>query len=227
MLCSEPEPDTCRVETTTPNQCYSLRLARSLLQEPAFYILVLAIVTGEYTEIVFLATAVEYGEDRAVTMQASEQLVTLWFLGQFIGSGVLPVIADYVRYSSSSVYVVTFLLSSISLAVLPHVMDIAGLSVVLATHGMATGFIRCVKCVVIANQVGTERTAACWGISGLAIIPLSLANPVIIGFFRDKGGSYDNFYRMLSGINLFVVVSFALFLLFCKTRKSAIENHNN
>ncbi|KAL1468406.1 hypothetical protein MTO96_025450 [Rhipicephalus appendiculatus] len=131
------------------------------------------------------------------------------------------------RLCRSSVYVVTFALSSISLAVLPHVMDITGLSVVLAIHGVAMGFIRCVKCVVIADQVGTERTAACWGISGLAIIPLSLANPTIIGFFRDEGGSYDNFYRMLSGINLFVTVQFAFFLVCRKARKSAIEDKHN
>ncbi|KAH7957385.1 hypothetical protein HPB52_018379 [Rhipicephalus sanguineus] len=85
--------------------------------------------------------------------------------------------------------------------------------------------IRCVKCVVIADQVGTERTAACWGISGLAIIPLSLANPVIIGFFRDAGGSYDNFYRMLSGINLFVTIQFALYLVCRKPRKSVTEDN--
>ncbi|XP_037512209.1 monocarboxylate transporter 9 [Rhipicephalus sanguineus] len=181
MRSSEPEHSTCRVETIAPNQSCPLRLALSLLHEPAFYILVFAIVAGDYTEIVFLATAVEYGEDRVLTMEASERLVTVWFLGQFIGSGLLPVIADCTGYSRSSVYVVTFAFSSISLAALPHVMEIAGLSVVLAIHGMAMGFIRCVKCVVIADQVGTERTAACWGISGLAIIPLSLANPVIIG----------------------------------------------
>lgn len=221
------EQNKLPVETTTSNQSCSLLLALSLLNEPAFYVLAFAIVAGDYTEVVFLATAVEYGEDKSMTIEASEHLATLWFLGQFLGSGVLPVVADCAGYSRSSFYVVTFAISSISLVVLPHVTDVGGLSVLLGIHGMAMGFIRCVKCVVIADQVGTERTAACWGISGLAIIPLSLANPLIIGFFRDSGGSYDNFYRMLGGINLFVAVQFGSFLIFCKTRMSVIGNLHN
>ncbi|XP_037514082.1 monocarboxylate transporter 9 isoform X1 [Rhipicephalus sanguineus] len=220
------EQNIPRDETITPNQSRSLQIVLSLLKERAFYVLVFAIVVGDYTEIVFLATAVEYGQDMNLSMEASGQIVTLWFLGQFLGSGLLPVIADNLSYSRSSFYVVTFAISSVSLVVLPHMTDIGGLALLLAIHGMAMGFIRCVKCVVIADQVGTERTAACWGISGLAIMPLSLASPEIIGYFRDSGGSYDNFYRMLGGINFLVTLQFALFLACRNRRKTAIEINN-
>lgn len=220
--CSALEQNTPKDETITPYQSRSLQLVLSLLKEHVFYVLVLAIVVGDYTEIVFLATVVEHGQDQNLSMQACEQLVTLWFLGQFLGSGLLPVIADNLRYSRSSFYVVTFAISSVSLVVLPHVTDIGGLALLLAVHGMAMGFIRCVKCVVIADQVGTDRTAACWGISGLAIMPLSLASPEIIGMIRDSGGSYDNFYRLLGGINFLVTLQFALFLACRKARKTAI-----
>ncbi|XP_065296085.1 monocarboxylate transporter 9-like isoform X1 [Dermacentor albipictus] len=211
--------NTARNRMVVPSQSFSLKIALSLFKEPAFYVLLLGSLVGDYTEMVFLATAVEYAEDKSMSIKNSEHLVTLWFLGQFLGSGLLPLLADCVGHSRSLFYVVTFALSSVSLVVLPHVMDIPSLSVLLPIHGMAMGFIRCVKCVVIADQVGPERTAACWGISGLAIIPLSLANPTIIGFFRDSGGSYDNFYRMLGGINFFVMVQFAVFLV-CSKKKN-------
>ncbi|XP_037564461.2 monocarboxylate transporter 9-like [Dermacentor silvarum] len=216
-----PKLNTSPNRMVAPKQSCSLKIALSLFKEPAFYVLLVGFVVGDYTEIVFLATAVEYAQDKSVSVQKSEQLVTLWFLGQFLGSGLLPLLADCVGHSRSIFYVVTFALSSVSLVVLPHVMDIPSLSVVLPIHGMAMGFIRCVKCVVIADQVGPERTAACWGISGLAIIPLSLANPMIIGFFRDSGGSYDNFYRMLGGINFFVMVQLAVFLVCSKKENNA------
>ncbi|XP_075542630.1 uncharacterized protein LOC142576396 isoform X1 [Dermacentor variabilis] len=215
------ELNTARNRTVMPNQSFSLKIALSLFQEPVFYVLLLGSLVGDYTEMVFLATAVEYAEDKSMSIEISEHLVTLWFLGQFLGSGLLPLLVDCVVYSRSFFYVVTFALSSVSLVVLPHVMDIPSLSVLLPIHGMAMGFIRCVKCVVMADQVGPERTAACWGISGLAIIPLSLANPRIIGFFRDSEGSYDNFYRMLGGINFFVMVQFAIFLVCTKKKNNA------
>ncbi|KAL1468408.1 hypothetical protein MTO96_025452 [Rhipicephalus appendiculatus] len=47
------------------------------------------------------------------------------------------------------------------------------------------------------------------------------------GFFRDTGGSYDNFYRLLGGINFFVTLQFALFLICRKARKTAIELNNS
>ncbi|XP_075542631.1 uncharacterized protein LOC142576396 isoform X2 [Dermacentor variabilis] len=41
------------------------------------------------------------------------------------------------------------------------------------------------------------------------------------GFFRDSEGSYDNFYRMLGGINFFVMVQFAIFLVCTKKKNNA------
>ncbi|KAH7957678.1 hypothetical protein HPB52_021888 [Rhipicephalus sanguineus] len=46
------------------------------------------------------------------------------------------------------------------------------------------------------------------------------------GYFRDSGGSYDNFYRMLGGINFLVTLQFALFLACRNRRKTAIEINN-
>ncbi|KAL3206263.1 hypothetical protein MRX96_040306 [Rhipicephalus microplus] len=73
--------------------------------------------------------------------------------------------------------------------------------------------------VIIAELLGVDRSAACAGITGVTMIPLSLASPAILGSFRDGRGSYDGFYWMLAAINLAAAITFSIFAVLDRRRR--------
>ncbi|KAK8788160.1 hypothetical protein V5799_022063, partial [Amblyomma americanum] len=157
-----------------------LQHAMELSRKPAFYALVLAIIIADYSESAFQATIVDYGRDKGIGFGKASKLATISSLGQSLGSTLLPMLADAVPRSRSPLYVTSFALTSACLIIMPQVVDISCVAVLTAVIGLAAGYFRCAKYVVIAEHVGIERTAVCFGMIGLGIIPLGLANASII-----------------------------------------------
>ncbi|XP_049519235.1 uncharacterized protein LOC125943774 isoform X2 [Dermacentor silvarum] len=88
-------------------------------------------------------------------------------------------------------------------------------------QGIAQGYGLCIKYVLVADFLGIERTAVCFGMYGVAMAPLSLVSPRIIGSFRDAKGSYDGFYQTLGAVSLAAGVLFGAFALWHRVRRNA------
>ncbi|KAK8778616.1 hypothetical protein V5799_020042 [Amblyomma americanum] len=75
--------------------------------------------------------------------------------------------------------------------------------------------------VLLAKYLGVERTAASSGIVGVVMVPVSLLSLMIVGIFRDNGGSYDRYYRMLGALSL---AAAALFIrMSCAAEKTQVQ----
>ncbi|KAL1443241.1 hypothetical protein MTO96_030359 [Rhipicephalus appendiculatus] len=86
-------------------------------------------------------------------------------------------------------------------------------------QGVAQGYIHCIRPVLIADHIGLGQFSLCCGVGGLLGVPVSLAGPAVLGFFRDSRGSYDNLYIMLAGLNLGVAVLLAVLVFQAATRR--------
>ncbi|XP_075539935.1 monocarboxylate transporter 12-like [Dermacentor variabilis] len=209
----------CSNQTDKANQPESstLKHVLALFSMPSFYVLLGAILVGDYTCVEFLTTIVDYGVDKGFELGSAKHLVTYSSAGQLVGRIVVPVLADCVPSTRRPLYTFSFAAFGVCMMTMPQVTYIAPVATLATLAGVAQGYILCIRYALLAEYLGVERTAASSGIVGIAMVPVSLVSPVIIGRFRDATGSYDNYYRLLG------IVSFVAALLFgahdfCQTK---------
>ncbi|KAH7958642.1 hypothetical protein HPB49_003603 [Dermacentor silvarum] len=175
----------------------SLRHALRLFKMPGFYVLLVTAVAGDYAAVEFGMTIVDYGLDKAIKLDKAQQLTTFLFSGELAGRLVIPLLADVLSFGRRPLYAVSFLCMFTCMTALPHVSNFPGVVSLCVAQGIAQGYGLCIKYVLVADFLGIERTAVCFGMYGVAMAPLSLVSPRIIGSFRDAKGSYDGFYQTL------------------------------
>ncbi|XP_070389772.1 monocarboxylate transporter 12-like isoform X2 [Dermacentor albipictus] len=181
----------------------------ALFTTPSFYVLLGAILVGDYTGVEFLSTIVDYGVDKGFELGSAQHLVTFSSAGQLVGRIIVPVLADCVPSTRRPLYAFSFAAFGVCMMTMPQVNLILPALVLATLAGVVQGYIMCIRYVLLAEYLGVERTAASSGIVGVAMVPLSLVSPVIIGHFRDATGSYDSYYQMLGIISLVAAVLFA------------------
>ncbi|XP_070389012.1 monocarboxylate transporter 12-like [Dermacentor albipictus] len=220
-----PESRWCSNQTDKAAQPESstLKHVLALFSTPSFYVLLGAILVGDYTCVEFLATIVDYGVDKGFELRNAKHLVTFYSAGQLVGRIVVPVLADCVPFTRRPLYAFSFAAFGVCMVAMPQVTYIALVAALATLGGVAQGYIMCIRYVLLAEYLGVERTAASSGIVGVAMVPVSLVSPLIIGRFRDATGSYDNYYRLLG------IASFLAALLFgahnfCQTKTTRDVN---
>lgn len=163
-----------------------------------FYVAVLYSAMSEYLFATFNATVVAYGIDKGCTLEDSKQVVIYNSVGLLIGRVAIPFATDKISSSRCPAAVASFLAATICFLVLAHVSSYAGLVAGVSIMGVAQGYVLCIKSLIVSDHVGLECFSFCCGVGGLLSLPLWLSGPSIIGFFRDKNGSYDFLYVMLA-----------------------------
>ncbi|XP_077511339.1 monocarboxylate transporter 12-like [Amblyomma americanum] len=202
----------------------SLKHVLELFSAPAFYVLVVAVVVGDYTAGEYSTTIVDYGIDKGIPLESAKHLVTFASMGQLAGRVVVPVLADCLPFSRRPLYVLSFLCIFACMVAMPHVFSFGAIFVLAAVTGVSQGYILCIRYVLIAEFLGVQRTAVSSGIVGVVMVPVSLVSPSIIGQFRDATGSYDGYYRMLGAMCLGAAVLFGVYDLYSRQKAKRTRN---
>lgn len=175
----------------------------ALLRTPVFYVLLIAFMTIDYTMTMVDTTIVEYGIDKGVaTLKDAKQLQTYTAAGQLVGRIVVPFVSDKIANSRCPFTAASLALAAACLLLISRVNHFGALAALTALVGACEGYLLCIKGVLIGDYLGAETLAAVCGLLGVASIPALLSAPSIIGFFRDRLGSYDKFYWMLAAVSL-------------------------
>ncbi|XP_037514081.1 monocarboxylate transporter 12-like [Rhipicephalus sanguineus] len=178
---------------------------------PAFYIILVTIIVGDFTAVEVYGTLVDYSIDKGIAADSAKHMITLSSVGQVVGRIVAPLVADCVPSTRRPMYSISLAVTCACLIAMPHVYSFVAVVLLSTVTGVAQGYILCLKFVLIAEFMGVERTAACSGIIGVITVPLYLVSPTLIGIFRDSGGSYDGYYRTLGVISLVAALLFAMY----------------
>lgn len=213
-----------QTEKATQPESSTLKQVLALFSMPSFYVLLGAILVGDYSGVEFLATIVDYGMDKGIELDSATNLVTFSSIGQLVGRIVVPLLSDCMPSTRRPLYAFSFVVFGVCMMAMPQVTYIAPAVALATLAGVAQGYILCIRFVLLAEYLGVERTAASSGIIGVVMVPVSLVSPVIIGKFRDATGSYDSYYQVLGIINLVTAVFFATYD-FCQ-KKSARDVHS-
>ncbi|XP_077557437.1 monocarboxylate transporter 13-like [Haemaphysalis longicornis] len=185
----------------------------TLFRKPAFYVLLVSYALCDCCLSMHTATTVDYGRDKGATLEDATLAITYNALGQFLGRIVLPFTSDRVANGRCKFTVACFAAAAVWFGALSVVRSFLAFVALNTALGLSEGFVSCIRSVLVNDYLGVDRLPAFFGFLGVALLPLSFSGPSIIGFFRDRLGWYDNFYRVLGAVNLCVAA--LLFILLC------------
>lgn len=218
---SKGAQDETFLEAKAPGSVWSSILM--LLRNPVLYVLVITFTVGEYTTITFETTVLDYAADRGATRRQAEPMITYVATAEMLGRLVIPFFWDRARFSRYLLVALCLLVEALCLIGLPHATSFPQVVAAAVVTGIPAGCIVALKPVVLSDHFGVERLAVCWGVAGVAMLPVAFGGPLLIGVFRDTLGSYENLYRMLSAMCVTCAVAFFV-LDFLRTRSRSRRN---
>nr|XP_050028390.1 monocarboxylate transporter 9-like [Dermacentor andersoni] len=173
-----------------------------VLRMPTFYIILVPVIAADITLPMLAFTIVDYALDKGVPLDFAATLVSCQCAGGFCGRLVIPLLSDRSPRGRCVIGSCSFVLISLCFLLMPHVTNFAAVGAVVFIAGAQQGYLATIKTVLVADYLGVQKVAVCWGIMGLLSMPLTFCEPYIIGAFRDTQGSYDNLYRLCGGVDL-------------------------
>ncbi|XP_049519537.1 monocarboxylate transporter 12-like [Dermacentor silvarum] len=138
----------------------SLTQALALFYTPAFYVLLVTVVVGDYTNLEFSATIVDYGIDKGIALDSAKHLITFSAIGQLVGRVVVPLQADFSPFTRRLLYTLSFLALCSCMVALPYV-SAPGTIFALATVAGASHGLRNMHQVRAARGIPWRRTDGC------------------------------------------------------------------
>lgn len=176
-------------------------------QKAIFYAFVPAFICCDYSELASQITIVDYAMDKGWGMEDATSLMMCISVGSLVGRLLLPLLADFKFLTRSALMSACYVAVAAVFLAMPHVDSFHGLIMLCVVSGATVGCALTLKPVLIADYLGADQIAPTMGVTGIIMLPLIIGNPAIVGFFRDQMGSYDNYYRLVGGINLFVALT--------------------
>ncbi|KAK8761318.1 hypothetical protein V5799_027413 [Amblyomma americanum] len=175
----------------------------TLLRSANFYALFVSFLAMEYAVTMHETTIVAYGIDKkAGTVKECNQLQTFTAMGQLVGRLVVPFISDKIPFSRCPLTAISLTLLAAGLVVISFANQFVVLAALTTTVGVCEGFLICIRGVLYGDYVGVASLGLASGLQGLCEVPAFMGIPAVIGFFRDRLGTYDQFYWMLGALNL-------------------------
>ncbi|KAH7959822.1 hypothetical protein HPB49_014046 [Dermacentor silvarum] len=184
----------------------SLCAAFAPLKAPIFYAFLPSFVLCDYGEMLLSTTIVDYAIDKGFTVTQAKHMIICISLAGLVGRLLFPLAADRGYLSRSALVALCYVLITLACMALPHVHSVVGVWLVCFVAAAQFGCLLTMKGVLVADYLGIEHIAAAIGVTGLAMLPLLLGNPAIVGFFRDTMGSYDNLFRSFAALAFLVAM---------------------
>lgn len=178
----------------------------SFFLNPVLYLLVATFTIGEYTSNTFESTVLDYALDKGLERKKAEPIISYVAASEIVGRLVVPFLWEKAQLRRSVLLVICLLAEATCFLATPHATTPAQVVAAAMATGLPAGCVIALKPVLLSDNLGVQRLSMCWGILGIAMTPVCLAGPLLIGVFRDSMGSYDNLYRMMSAL----CVAFAL-----------------
>ncbi|CAN7943437.1 unnamed protein product [Ixodes hexagonus] len=176
--------------------------AAQILRIPMFYVIVTSWLIVGCTIEVFYMTIVDFAMDRGLSANNVVTLLAGYAVTDLCGRICLPMASDREYVRTSTLMAVNYLFLGASVLALPEVWSYVGLLAVGASVAVFVGCGLAMHGVLMAKYIGLERLPLSYAIAGFLSGPMFFLKPVVIGYYRDNIGSYNNLYRLLGGLLL-------------------------
>ncbi|XP_054923388.1 monocarboxylate transporter 7-like [Dermacentor andersoni] len=204
----EPSPST---ERQVSSRCSPI--VRFVFKLFPFFVLVGMQVVSNYSFGTFMTTIVDYAADKGTELERAKTVIMFTALGQALGRVVVPLASDKITFSRSPIAIICLLATAVCFLVMTRVSAFEEVAALAGIAGLGLGYIICMQPLLVTDHVGLKWFSLCCGLGGLFSVPVVLSGPAILGFFRDKRGSYDRLYFMLAGLNFVVAILLTVLVL--------------
>ncbi|KAK8770857.1 hypothetical protein V5799_025899 [Amblyomma americanum] len=185
----------------------------TMLRTPSLYALAGIYVLYDFSYIAIMSNIVAYAVDKGSPLPLAESLIMYTAVSGMAGRLVVPFASDSLALRRDVFVAWNIMVVALCVALLPEVSAHAHMAVLVVGVSIASGSVLSMKPVLVTEYVGVEMMTATWGLMGVLMVPLMVSNPRIVGYFRDGMGSFDNFYRLHSALN--ILIALILFALAC------------
>nr|XP_037276211.1 monocarboxylate transporter 5-like [Rhipicephalus microplus] len=220
-----PESDSksCSSSSTsssTNGKSGVLQSAAEVLRLPMFYVILVTWTVMCYNEDIFLTTIVDFAVDKGFAKNMAVPLLSYLSFTDAIGRIGLPLLADRKILRRSTLVCCNAALTATSVAIIPEANTYAFLVVATLLAACFNGCGMTMHGVLMADYIGMDNLPVGYGVAGILVVPLLLVKPVLIGYFRDTLGSYNDLYRILGGMQLLLFILW-LFISYRERRRGS------
>ncbi|KAL3242938.1 hypothetical protein MRX96_020778 [Rhipicephalus microplus] len=133
-------------------------------------------------------------------------LVSAMAIGDFVSRLGTGYLTDRHYITREWMLIINFTVHGVCYALLANLTTVAYMAVVGLVFGLNNGPTIASMPVLIADHLGDEHLPLAFGLHRLTMGMATLFRPLLIGYFKDKQGSYNGLYYLVAGACAAVVV---------------------
>ncbi|XP_075534804.1 monocarboxylate transporter 12-like [Dermacentor variabilis] len=183
----------------------------SFIRNPMFVPLMATGAVYGYVFSTYLITIVDHAAGAAnASHEEGAILVSTMAMGDFfsrIGTGY---ITDRHYITREGMLIINFALQGVCFLLLANLATVANMLVVAVLFGLNNGGTIASFPVLLADHLGDEHLPLTFGLHRFTMGVTTLTRPMLIGYFKDKHGSYNGLYYLVSAACFFVSILWCL-----------------
>lgn len=196
---------------------------RHSLLNPAYVMVCLTYIFVANSNMAFMTVLMDFAHDRGIHLTKAVYLLSAYATCDIVGRLSIGWVTDSGLLERRTVMAISCLTLGASFQVLPLCMTFEGILVMCLILGYAVGNTVVLFTVILADSVGLDRLAMGMGLMTFFAGVSGFTRPVLIGYFRDEIGSYDNMLRSLGGAILCLGVCWTALKLFENSRRKKFD----
>ncbi|XP_065290967.1 monocarboxylate transporter 9-like [Dermacentor albipictus] len=198
----------------------SFRHGLTVFSCPMFYVVMYSYIAFSFAFECYISLLVDFTIDRGVSVSNAVTVLSTSSVADLIGRLTLPALADKGYFTRQALMTVSFAWMGCLYIMLPLAESYAVVFTMAAAIAFCIGTTVVLFSVLCAEYVGIERVSMAYGMVSASAGMTSLAKPLVIGYFRDKVGSYDNLFRLCgSTVTLAAIIWIFVHIRICATSK--------
>ncbi|CAN7987290.1 unnamed protein product [Ixodes hexagonus] len=182
----------------------------SFLKNVMYFVVVATGIVCTYTFAIYVVTIVDFAIGKGFSKWEAALLLPSYGAGDFLGRIFSGQLSDRKILERRHVMSIAMLGASAALVSLVHADSLPLLGAASFLLGVSGGSTIILITVLLAEYFGLERLAMAIGVSSFTNGIATFPRPLLIGFYRDRGKSYEGLYILLSMITFGASVTWSI-----------------
>lgn len=179
----------------------TVAMCLAFLKLPRFYILAYSAGQLWFLATTLLTVVVDFAVERGLPKWHAVSLVTFLTAADLVARFVSGLLADKAHVSKSALMALHFFANASSYTLMVHFPSYAALAAIASVTGWCNGALVNYCYVLLAELVEPEAFGLCMGVSNFIAAFALLERPLVIGYYRDKLGSYDGLLYVMTAVS--------------------------
>lgn len=218
-LISTAQDASCREASTGPAGS-SLRHEFSFLKRPINYVITFTGVVFTAVQILYNVSLADHAMGRGLPKWQAALLFTCSGVGDIVGRLASGQLSDRKLCQRRDVMATGLAVLAASLLALVYARSVALLGLCTALFGLASGSLIILFSVITVEYLGLETLPLAFSFQSLVCGLAALPRPLLIGYYRDRMGSYAGMYVLLASACL---VTSLMWTVECLLQRRAVS----